>query len=221
MPAVVVDRIDPARAALLVVDMENDFVAEGAPLDTPAARAMVPRLREALDACRTAGIRVVYTAHEHRRDGSDLGLFSFTPPIASGRALVSGTPGVEIYPDVAPLPGEHIVRKHRFSGFFATDLDLLLRAWGMDTVIIAGATTENCCFSTARDALFRDYKVVFLSDATATFDYDDLGFGAMTADEVHRAMLVIIARSTGHVMSVDEMRSRIVPPQPAAERAES
>lgn len=213
MPIVTVDRIDPQRTVLLVVDMENDFVAEGAPLETPAARAMVARLRLALDACRSAGIRVVYTAHEHRRDGSDLGLFSFTPAIASGRALAAGTPGVEIYPEVSPQVGEHVIRKHRFSAFFATDLDLLLRSWSIDTVVIAGATTENCCFSTARDALFLDYKVVFLSDATATFDYEDLGFGAMSADEVHRAMLVIIARSTGHVMSVDDLRGRISPPQ--------
>ncbi len=195
--------------------MENDFVAEGAPLETPAARAMVPRVVMALELCRSAGIKVVYTAHEHRGDGSDLGLFSTTPPIASGRALAAGSPGVEIYPEISPRPGEHVIRKHRFSAFFATDLDLLLRSWKVDTVVIAGTTTENCCFSTARDALFRDYKVVFLSDATATFDYEDLGFGAMSADEVHRAMLVIIARSTGHVMSVDDLRARIQAGEPS------
>jgi biuret amidohydrolase len=209
MPIVTVDRIDPSRTAMLVVDMQNDFVAEGAPLEAPAARAMVPRLRAAVDACREAGIKVVYTAHEHRRDGSDIGLFSGTPAIANGDALVAGTPGADIYPALRPRPDEPIIRKRRFSAFFASDLDLLLRSWRIETVIIGGTTTENCCFSTARDALFRDYQVVFLSDATATFDYPDLGFGAMAADDVHRAMLVIIARSTGHVMSVDEMMSRI------------
>src|SRR4051812_37270662 len=209
MPIVTVERIEPRRSALIVVDMENDFVAEGAPLETPAARNMVPTLRRALEICRETGIKIVYTAHEHDRDGSDLGLFSSTPPIATGRALAAGSQGVEIYPELSPQPGEHVIRKHRFSGFFATDLYVRLRAWQLDTAIIAGASTEHRCFSTPRAALFRDYKVVFLSDATATFDYEDLGFGAMTAEEVHRAMLVIIARSTGHVMSVDEMRARI------------
>jgi ureidoacrylate peracid hydrolase len=123
--------------------------------------------------------------------------------------LVEGTPGVEIYPPVAPRPGEHVIRKHRFSGFFGTDLDMILRGWGIDTVIISGATTENCCHATARDALYRDYKVVFLSDATATFDYGDRGFGGMSAAEVHRATLVILASSTAHVMSVEEMKSRL------------
>lgn len=209
MPVVEVQRLDPERTAMIVVDMENDFVAEGAPLETPGAREMVPKLVEALGFCRDAGVKVIYTAHAHRRDGSDLGLFSVNPVIARGEALAEETPGVDIYPEVAPQPGEHVIKKHRFSGFFATDLDMILRGWQVDTVIIAGATTENCCHATARDALFRDYKVVFLSDATATFDYPDRGYGAMSAAEVHRAVLVILAASTGHVMTVDEMRSRL------------
>lgn len=209
MPRVNIEQFDPLRTAMIVVDMENDFVAEDAPLETPAAREMVPRLAEALRTCRDSGIRVIYTAHEHRRDGSDLGLFSHIPLLAQGEALAEGTPGVEIYPEIAPQPGEHVIRKHRFSGFFGTDLDMILRGWGVDTVIISGTTTENCCHATARDALFRDYKVVFLSDATATFDYGDFGYGEMSADEVHHATLVILAQSTAHVMSVDELSRRI------------
>src|SRR2546427_8385116 len=72
-----------------------------------------------------------------------------------------------------------------------------------------GTTTENCCHATARDAMFRNYRVVFLSDATATYDYPDRGFGVMPAAEVHHATIVILAASTAHVMSVDDMRSRI------------
>jgi ureidoacrylate peracid hydrolase len=72
-------------------------------------------------------------------------------------------------------------------------------------VIITVVTTENCCYATARDALFHNYGVIFLSDATGTFDYPDLGYGAMSAAEVHRASLIILAMSTAHVMTVDEM----------------
>jgi nicotinamidase-related amidase len=61
------------------------------------------------------------------------------------------------------LCGEHVIKKHRYSGFFGTDLDIILREWGIDTVIISGTTTENCCHATARDAMFRNYRVVFLS----------------------------------------------------------
>ena len=205
-----VDVIDPKKTALIVVDMQNDFVAPGAALETPAARAVVPKLTAVLRICRDSGIKVIYTAHVHRRDGSDMGLFDdMHPPIANRAALVDGTPGVEIYAELAPAPGEHIIKKHRYSGFFGTDLDIILREWGADTVIISGTTTENCCHATARDAMFRNYRVVFLSDATATYDYPDCGFGPMPNEQVHRATLVILAASTAHVMTVEEMKKRI------------
>jgi biuret amidohydrolase len=190
--------------------MQNDFVAAGAPMETPAARAMVPRLAEALKMCRAGGIRVIYTAHVHRRDGCDMGLLNdICPPIGNQDALVDGTLGVEIYADLAPAPGEHVIKKHRYSGFFGTDLDLILRGWGIDTVIVSGTTTENCCHATARDAMFRNYRVVFLSDATATYDYPDRGFGQMPNGDVHRATLVILATSTAHVMSVADLGVRL------------
>jgi nicotinamidase-related amidase len=205
-----IDAIDPKKTAMIVVDMQNDFVAAGAAMETPAARAVVPKLAEALKICREAGIKVIYTAHVHRRDGSDMGLFDdMHPPIANRDALVDGTPGINIYPELAPAAGEHVIKKHRYSGFFGTDLDIILREWGVDTVIISGTTTENCCHATARDAMFRNYRVVFLSDATATYDYPDRGFGAMSNADVHNATLVILAASTAHVMSVEDMRKRI------------
>jgi ureidoacrylate peracid hydrolase len=205
-----IDVIDPKKTAMIVVDMQNDFVASGAAMETPAARQIVPKIAEALRICRDAEIKIIYTAHVHRRDGCDMGLFDdLHPPIANRDALVDGTPGVEVYPDLAPAPGEHVIKKHRYSGFFGTDLDIILREWGVDTVIISGTTTENCCHATARDAMFRNYRVVFLSDATATYDYPDPGFGMMPAAEVHHATIVILAASTAHVRSVDAMRTRI------------
>ena len=100
-----VDAIDPTKTAMIVVDMQNDFVATGAPMETPAARAMVPKLAQALKICRDAGTRVIYTAHVHRRDGCDMGLFDdMHPPIANRDALVDGTPGVDIYPELARYP---------------------------------------------------------------------------------------------------------------------
>ncbi len=205
-----IDTIDPAKTAMIVVDMQNDFVAAGAPIEVSAARAMVPKLAEALKICRNAGIRVIYTAHVHRRDGCDMGLFDdIHPPIANRAALVEGTPGVDIYPELAPAPGEHVIKKHRYSGFFGTDLDIILREWGVDTVIISGTSTENCCHATARDAMFRNYRVAFLSDATATYDYPDRGFGSMPNADVHHATLVILAASTAHVMSVADLAARV------------
>ena len=140
------DQIDPTKTVMIVVDMQNDFVAEGAKLRSASAAAMVPKLASTLNFCRENGIRVIYTAHVHRRDGSDMGLYDdLYSPIADRSTLVDGTSGVEIFADLAPAPGEHIIKKHRYSAFFATDLDLILREWGITTVIISGTTTENCC----------------------------------------------------------------------------
>ena len=156
------------------------------------------------------GIRVVYTTHAHRADGCDMGLFDdLYPPVADRSSLIDGTPGVEIFGALAPKPGEHVIKKHRYSGFFGTDLDMILREWGIKTVVVSGTTTENCCHATARDAMFNNYKVVFLSDATGTFDYPDVGQGALSADEVHRATLTILAFSTAHVMTSAEFLGRI------------
>jgi ureidoacrylate peracid hydrolase len=205
-----VETIHPSSAVLLVIDMQNDFVASGAPMEKADARAMVPTLKKAIQFCRGAGIRVVYTTHTHRLDGSDMGLFSqLYQPIASRSALIEGTPGVAIYPDLKPELSEIVIKKHRYSAFFGTNLDLILREWGIETVIISGTTTEACCHATARDAMFLNYSVVFLSDATATGDYPDLGYGAMSGSEVHRASLVVLAASTADVISVDQMISRV------------
>ena len=204
-------KIEPSKTAIIVVDMQNDFVAEGAMLRSAQAAAMVPKLASALDFCRENGIKVIYTAHAHRKDGSDMGMYDdLYPPIANRASLVDGTKGVEIFGELAPATGEHVIKKHRYSAFFATDLDMILRGMGITTVVVSGTTTENCCHATARDALFHDYKVVFLSDATGTFDYPDVGQGAMSADEVHKATLTILAFSTADVMTVDEFKSRVV-----------
>ena len=204
------DAIDPKTTAMIVVDMQNDFVAEGAMLQSRQAFAMVPKLAATLKFCRDQGIRVIYTAHVHRKDGCDMGLYDdLYPPIAQRASLVDETPGVEIYKDIAPAVGEHVIKKHRYSAFFATDMDLILREWGITSVVVCGTTTENCCHATARDAMFHNYKVAFLSDATGTFDYPDVGWGAMSAQQVHEATLTILAFSTAHVMTVDEFRGLV------------
>jgi len=202
------DRIDPSKTAMIVVDMQNDFVADGAMLQSKQAHAMVPKLAATLRFCREQGIRVIYTAHVHRKDGCDMGLYDdLYSPIPDRLSLVDGTEGVEIYRDLAPAPGEHVIKKHRYSAFFSTDMDLILREWGITSVVISGTTTENCCHATARDAMFHNYKVAFLSDATGTFDYPDVGWGAMPAAEVHMATLTVLAFSTAHVMTVEEFRT--------------
>ncbi len=101
-----VDRLDPSRTAVIVVDMQNDFVAEGAKLRSLQAANMVPTLAKTLKTCREKGVRVIYTAHVHRKDGCDMGLFDdLYGPIADRSSLVDETKGAEIFDALAPAPG--------------------------------------------------------------------------------------------------------------------
>lgn len=197
--------LNPKTTALLIVDMQNDFVKEGAPMHVPAALRIVPRLRELLEFCRRKGIPVIYTAHMHSRDGSDMGLMDdFWTPIRNRMALIEGTEGVEIYPEIAPKEGEAVVRKHRYSGFYGTDLEIRLCNMGIDTVVISGTVTNMCCESTARDAQFRDFKVIFLSDTTAPMDIP-----GMSAEEVQKATCHSLAASIGQVMTSQELMDKL------------
>jgi nicotinamidase-related amidase len=201
-----IKKVDPKRTALLMIDMQNDFIAEGAPMETPAGRSIVPKLRELLTFCRNKGILVIYTAHVHRADKLDLGLLGeIWPPLGETLALVEGTPGAEIYPELTPREGEPLITKFAYDAFYGTKLDHILRINGIDTVIIAGVTTDNCCLSAARGALWRNYRVIFLSDGTATFDYPDIGMGAVSNAEVQRVVCTVIGVSTGGLMTIEAL----------------
>jgi nicotinamidase-related amidase len=193
---------DPKRVALLVIDMENDFVKPGAPMCVPMATEAVPNIRRLINTCREQAATVIYTTHVHGKDRGDMGLMAgFWPPINSQEALVDNTVGVEIYPELAPQESELVIKKHRYSAFYNTDLETQLRNRGIDTLIITGTVTNMCCDSTARDAQFRDYKVIFVSDATGTMDHPDLGAGAMAAEDVQRATLTSLSFCIAEVAS--------------------
>lgn len=205
-----VEHINPRHTAVIVVDMENDFVEASSPMSSAQARAVIPNMQRVLRIARNTGMKVIFTTHAHRKDGSDRGRFSdLYPPIGCGQSLVRKSRGAEIYPDLAPRENEPVIEKCRYSAFFGTDLDIILRGADIKTVVIIGTTTENCCHATARDAMFRDYFVVFLADATGTFDYPDVGWGAMSAEQVHAATLTILAFSTADVMTVDDFEQKV------------
>jgi nicotinamidase-related amidase len=198
--------MNPQRTALLVIDMTNDFLRQGAPLEAKAGRAMVPQVRKLIEFCRSQQIPVIYTTHVHRVDGSDMGrMADLFPIIRQGVALKAGTEGVEIYHDLKPRPGEPVIEKHRYSAFYNTDLEILLRNKQVDTLIISGVATNVCCESTAREAMFRDFKVIFLSDCNATYDLPDLGFGSISDQEIQKVVLTNIAMHIGQVMTSEQV----------------
>ena len=143
---------------------------------------------------REHGLPIVWTQSDHSAPHSGIMLQKF-PTIREDRELWKGEPSFELYPDmVQPAPGEFRVVKHKYDAFWETDLDAILRNSGVDTVIVAGTATNVCCESTARSAFFRDYKVVFLSDCTASFD-----------PGMHDAALKTIDLFFGRVMTTDEV----------------
>lgn len=177
--------VDPTHTALLVVDMQRDFVAPGGAfgrlgIDLSMYPPMIARLQRLLEGARRAGVRVVHIAMTSLPDGlSDspaqlrFNLRRHRASHGEGDPLrygAEGTEGHELIPELAPRNGELVVEKYRSSAFRATNLDLLLRSNGIQTVVMTGGTTEGCVESTARDAMFEDYYVVVVEDCVASDD---------------------------------------------------
>lgn len=202
--------VDVDRTAVLVIDMQNDFMEEGAPLEFPEGRRVVPAILKVLGAARERGMPVVYAAHVHRKDGADLGIHrDLYPPVAAGQALVDGERGAQIHQDLAPRPGEPVIKKHRYNSFYATDLELILRGLGVETVVLTGMTTECCVLGTARGALERGFRSVVLADACASCDYPDLGYGEMSAAAMHEAALRVMTLTSSEVVATDTYLARL------------
>ena len=162
-------RFDKNRAAVVVVDMENDFIDEGAIMEVPMARAFLPNMQTIVNAARETSVPVLFTRHvlyDHY-DVAPLE-FAYIPKLRAG-GVREGTRGTEIVDALSPLPGEMVIVKHRPDAFHNTQLDTVLRNLRgpgvVDTIIIIGTLTSICCESTARAAYMRDYKVMFVSDA--------------------------------------------------------
>jgi ureidoacrylate peracid hydrolase len=177
--------IDPVRSAVVVVDMENDFVAKGgmfdrAGADVSGAQKAIAPTANVLAAARQAGIKIVYLKMGYRPDLSDLGApdsvnrtrhLKFgvgqtirAPDGRESRVLIRDTWDTDIVPELKPQPNDIVLYKTRFSGFYQTDLDATLKKLGIKYLIVTGVTTSICVESTVRDAMFRDYLCVMLRD---------------------------------------------------------
>lgn len=191
---------DAKRAALLVIDMQRDFVEEGAIAAVAMARERLPVMKRVIEACRRVGIPVIYTQHT-LSDGYEVSPLEVAyQPWLRETGLRPGSPGVEIVPELAPEPQDTIIVKHRYDAFHNTRLDTILRTIRgpnvVDTLIVIGTVTSICCESTARSAFMRDYNVAFLSDANGGLDQAS-----------HDATLAIMARVFARVMTADELIS--------------
>jgi len=161
--------------ALLIIDMQNDFVLEAKPLRVAGASAVIPRIQCVLAEFRKRSLPVFHILRVHRPDGSDVEiirqeLFRKQP------FAVAGTPGAAVIHELGPHPGEYVLTKTRMSAFIGTELDLMLRTLGVTTLVVCGIQTPNCIRTTVFDGIAYNYPVVLVDDATGA-----------ASEEVHRA----------------------------------
>jgi ureidoacrylate peracid hydrolase len=208
--------LDTARAAMLVVDMQNDFGARGgmfdrAGIDISVIRRAIEPTARVLEVVRQTGMPVVYLKMGFQPDLSDLGppgspsrerhlSWSVGEKVTApngrpSRILIRDTWNTDVLDEVKPQPEDLVVYKNRFSGFFGTELDAVLRSRAVSSLIVTGCTTSVCVESTIRDAAFRDYSCVLLADCSA----EPMGTNFPRTN--HEASLLLVQALFGWVSS--------------------
>jgi ureidoacrylate peracid hydrolase len=207
--------LEPSKTALLVIDMQNDFVhprgnfaARG--VDISGANKLIPLVKRVIDACRQAPVKIIYTQHTFRPDFSDQGkmyneiLYRRHGVIAepgSGAEgqkvvrLVRGSWNTAIVDELAPLPGDIIIdAKHIFDCFYQTDLELVLRNLGIENLIFAGVTCSICVETTLRSAFHRDFRCLLVEDCTWEKQAD-----------LESATKKVISMNFGYLVAADDL----------------
>jgi nicotinamidase-related amidase len=159
-------RVDPTKSALIVVDMQNDFVKEGGTLVVPDAQATIPRIKTLLDLARESGMKVVFTQDTHNEGDPEWEIWP--------EHVREGSWGWEIVDELRPAEDELVVRKVRYDAFYGTHLDHFLRVWDVDTLILCGTVANICVHYTAASAALRWYDVIIPKDATSALEPFDL-----------------------------------------------
>ena len=159
-------RVDPAKTALIIVDMQNDFVKEGGTLVVPDAEATIPKIKGLLEIARRSGMKVVFTQDTHNEGDPEWEIWP--------EHVREGSWGWQIVDELQPLEDETVIRKVRYDAFYGTSLDHFLRVWKVDTLIICGTVANICVHYTAASAALRWYEVVVPRDATSALDPFDL-----------------------------------------------
>jgi len=177
-------QMNVAASALLVIDMQRFFFDATSPTYTCGGVAILPTVKRLMDSFRRAGRPVIFTRHVHHPGNLDSGIMGWW---WEGKCL-EGSPESEVHPDLAPMPSEKVVFKHRYSAFYNTDLETVLRCLKVEDVVVSGIMTNMCCESTARDAYYRDYRVFFVADGTGSI-----------SEEMHLASLLNLAFGFAYV----------------------
>ncbi len=186
--------VDFKRSALLIIDMEYGFLDSKSPLFVDLGFEIVPNIKKILNIYREKKLPIIFVKREHRKSGIDIDKTRIKIFKKSKGLILENDKSSEIIDDLKPLKDEIIVIKRRWSSFFGTELDILLRRLKIKNLIITGIQTPNCIRATVYDALSLDYNVIVISDATASkteeiqknnlFDMENLGAKILTTDEI-------------------------------------
>jgi nicotinamidase-related amidase len=186
-----IDKILPSNTALLVIDMENDFVAPGAVQETPGGRAIIPAINRLITWARSQMMPVIFTHEMHRGDQSDYGIELEYDPIH----CLEQTDGCELVAGLDVQPKDYRIRnKRRYDCFMGTDLDLLLRCQKIENLVCCGVTTHVCVMSTVYTARNLDYRVLVPQDAVAA-----------VSDDHQAAALLCMSDVFAYITTVDEV----------------
>ncbi len=187
-------RLNAAASALLVIDMQQFFLDPASPTFACGGVAIIPMVKRLIDAFRRAARPVIFTRHVHHPGDLDSGIMGWW---WEGKCL-EDSPESEINPVLEPMPGEKVVFKHRYSAFYNTDLETVLRCLKVEDIVVSGTMTNMCCESTARDAYYRDYRVFFPADGTGSIN-----------EEMHVASLLNLAFGFAYVTTTDAISAQL------------
>ena len=191
--------INPRKMALINVDMQNCFV-ENSPIAAPDGLTLVDRINLLIKSCRETGVLVVHTSHVVRDDKSNVGVMGEIIPTENIDLIRKGRSTADLHHRIDVADGDILLDKPRFGAFHGTDLELILRARQVDTIIVSGICTNICCETTAREANVRDFRVFFLTDGTATFGINDL-----SAADIQNATCATLGFAFAQLSTVSEM----------------
>lgn len=187
------------NAALLIVDMQNDFALPGAPQCVAGAMAIVPNLKKVLDSFRKSSMPVFHVVREYRADGSDIEAPRLEGFLKNKPYVVPGTKGCEVIAELTPVKGEYRIVKNRFSGFMNTELDFILRRLNICNIVVCGIQYPNCIRATIFDGVALGYNVTLITDATGAQteeiaksnirDISNIGVTCLTTDEFIKSRL--------------------------------
>lgn len=156
--------LDLTKTAVIIIDMQNDFVGKDAAIPCKSSEDIIPNIKKLIDFCHRNKIPVIYTQEAHRANHIDFGReLDGDEPVH----CLEGSKGIEIIEELAPAPEDYVIMKRRYSGFFQTDLQILLSGLKVDTLIITGAATDVCVRATATDAQQYGYYVYVPKDCVA------------------------------------------------------